>query len=424
MIDILGLYNTLLTATLGGVPFSVIDTSQEVGRRTLRFLYPGIDAASYQDIGADDGPIMLRGILAGDDYIAQTRALRAVFRSPGPWNLVHPWLGNFQVVQVENQRPKITLSQTELRIARFEVAVYPFNPTAQPGLDTLSRLVEKAEALQADAQNWLASAMAPIAGVLGAFGYVQGFVSNVSGQVTSVLGLTPSGGDIAPACAPALAGLALPTIAPLPGWPAATAAALMAVPAAIGGAATPLVPSAVAPGGASVAAAAADPADVVTTLLAIVPGLSSSNMPSPGPALAAAFQAALVGAAVLAAAGIDYASQQVAEAQAAILYAALDAAAAAVATVAQSDPANAAPVWRDLSGLKAALAADLNALIGRLPEVVIINIPTSMSAWLLAQYVSGDEPGAVFATYQDICARNQVFHPAMVPAGPVEVLNQ
>jgi hypothetical protein len=77
-----------------------------------------------------------------------------------------------------------------------------------------------------------------------------------------------------------------------------------------------------------------------------------------------------------------------------------------------------------LASLKAALAADLNSLIGRLPAVVTIMIPRTMSAWTLAEYISGDDPGQVFATYQDIIARNNIRHPALVPPGPLEVLDQ
>jgi hypothetical protein len=46
-----------------------------------------------------------------------------------------------------------------------------------------------------------------------------------------------------------------------------------------------------------------------------------------------------------------------------------------------------------------------------------------MPAWLLAQYIAGDNPGSVRAAYVDLITRNNVFHPAIVPAGTLEVLN-
>ncbi len=424
MVDVVGLYNTLLTASFGGVPFSVIDTSQETGRRVALFMYPGIDDASFQDLGADDGPIVIRGLLYGQDYIAQVAQLRAVFRSPGPYTLVHPWLGSIQVILAPGQRPSITLSASELLIARFEAQVLPYHPSAQAGLDTLSQLETRLGMVTADAQNWLANVMQPTVGVLGAFGYVQNWLTSLSDVFTTAMNATPSANTIVVTAAVALAALRAPTSAPSAMWGAVTAAVVVAVPGAIAGAAAPPVPSAVAPGGSTVAATPADPADAVTTLLACVPGVMATALaPAPGPALAAALQAVIVGAAVQAASDITYVSQQEAIAQGALLYGAIDAAADAAATAAQTDPANAAPVWRDLVALKGALAADLNVLIGRLPPVVVIVIPRVMPAWLIAQYISGDDPSQVVGTYQDIIARNQVFHPALVQPGPLEVLD-
>lgn len=422
--DIQDLYNTLLTATFGGVPFYVIDTSQETGRRVMQFIYPGIDDASYQDLGADDGPISLRGLLVGDDYLAQMRTLRAVFRSPGPYTMVHPWLGSLQVIQVPGQRPRISLTANELRVARFELQVLPYNPSAQAGLDTLSQLETQLDALTADAQNWLANILSPAVQVLGAISYAESFLSNVATIFDDVVAVTASAGDIGVSVAGSIAGLEDAVTTPIEGFGGTAAASLAAVVAAFSGSCTPPVPSAVAPGGATTGAPAADPADVVTTLLAAAPLIAAaSSTTTPGPALNAGLQALVVGGAVQAASNINYTSQQQAQAQAAVLYAAIDTAAAVAATAAQTDPANAAPVWRDLVALKAALAADMNSLIGRLPPVVTITVPRVMPAWLLAQYISGDDPSQVVATYQDIIARNQIFNPALTQPGPLEVLD-
>jgi prophage DNA circulation protein len=422
--QILDLYSTLLTAQFSGIPFSVIDTSQEVGRRVMRFVYPGIDDASYQDLGADDGAITLRGMLVGQDYLAQMRSLMAACRTAGPYTLVHPWLGNQQVIFVPGSRPRFSLVSTELLICRFEMQLYPYNPQAQAGQDTLSQLETQLDALTADAKNWMTNVMSPAVNVLGAFGYVQSWVTSVGTIFNQVIATTGSAGEIGAAAAAAISNLAVPTSAPSSTWAATTTADVLAVPAAIAGACSPSVPSAVAPGGATTAAAAADPTDTINTLLAAVaPILSGASANAPGPALAAALQAVVVGAAVQAASNINYTSQQQAQAEAAILYAAIDAAAVSAATAAQSDPANAAPVWRDLTALKGALAADLNALIGRLPPVVTLTIPTVMPLWVIAQYISGDDPSQVLATYQDLITRNNIFHPALVQPGPLEVLN-
>lgn len=425
MVDIVGFYNSLLDATFGGVPFSVIDTTQEVGRRVQRFLFPGVDAATFQDLGADAGPIMIRGILVGADYIAQMQAMMAVFNAAGPYQLVHPWLGTMQVVPVDGQRPRFELRADQLQVCRFEMAVYPYVASNTPSQDTLSVLGDKLTSLTTDVQTWLAAAMTPAVGAVAAFGYIQSFLNNSVGIFSNVVSLTASAGEIGPAVSGELSGLTSAIGTSVGNFPSTASAAVTALMAAWAGSATPTQPSAVAPGGTMTPAPAADPTDVTTTLLAALPSVvAQASGPAPAPALSAGLQAAIVGSAVQAASNINYASQQDAIAMAGTLYDALDQAIGAAATAAATDPLNAPTVWRDLVAVKAALAADMNTLIGRLPAVVMINIARTIPVWLLAQYVSGDDPSSVFGTWQDIINRNSVKHPAMLPAGPVEVLNQ
>ncbi len=425
MIGIEGFYNSLLVATFGGVPFFVIDTSQETGRRVQRFMFPGIDDAAFQDLGADDGPLCLRGLLVGTDYISQVEALRAVFRSAGPYQLVHPWLGTMQVVLA--QRPRITLSARELQVARFEVQLYEYKRSSQTiDPNTLTKLQTRLTQLSADAQNWMAAAMAPVANGAAAFSFVQSWLTNVVTIFGNAVQLTASAGEIGPAVGGTLSGMTNAIGAPVTSFPATASGSLTAMLAAFSGSATPAQPSAVAPGGSSTAAAAADPADVVTALLstqAPVAALGGANAVAPAPALSAAMQAAVAGAAVQAASNINYASQQDALAQQATLNKAIDQAVAAAMVQAPADPLNVTPVYRDLIALKSALAADMNALIGRLPAVVVITTRNTVPVWLLAQYVSGDTPGNVVDTYMDIVARNNVRHPAMLAPGAIEVLN-
>jgi prophage DNA circulation protein len=421
--DIDSIFSTLLSATFGGAPFGVIDSSVEIGRRVQQFIFPGVDAPSFQDLGADYGPIVVNGILAGDDYLAQMRNLVNICSQPGPYTLVHPWLGTSQVVFVPGQRVKISLVSTELRIARFTMQLLNYAPPAGAGLDTLSQLEVDCDEATAAAQNYLASALAPIGSVLGALSYAQTYLVGLESTAQQAIAGTASAGIIGAQAAAALVGLVVVTVGAPSAWAAATAAAMVALPAAIEQAGAPLVPSAVAPGGSSAAAQAASATDTTNTLLAAAAGAAvASGSPAPGPALGAGMQAALVAAAVQAASRITYTSQQDAEAQAALLYAAIDAAAVAAAALAQTDPANAAPVWRAMVVMKGSLAADVNSLIGRLPPVVTITTEATMPAWILAQYISGDTPRAVYATYLDLISRNAVLNPALVQPGMLEVL--
>ena len=423
MVDIVGLYDSLLNASYGGVQFYMLPADIEVGRRVQRFLFPGQDATSFQDLGAADGKISVQGFLIGEDYIAQSLALRAAFRKAGPATLVHPWLGTMQVVQIKDQLPKLSFTDKELRVCRFQAVFYPYTPPPQIMPDTLSRLMSAVSNATSSAEAWLAAVLAPAAGVLGAFSYAQGWIAGLEGQFGALINTGPSGSIIGPVAGFAVTALGAPVLAVNALWAAATANALAGVPAAIAGACAPTIPSAVAPGGTVTAAAAAAPGDAAAMLLASLgPIAAGLNAPTPGPALASAMLALVLANAVQAASNISYTSQQQAQAQGALIYAAFDTAIPAAALAAASAPALGGAVWGALLDLKAAFAADMNALIGRLPPVVNIAVPNTMPAWLLAQYISGDNPADVFATWQDIVARNNIRNPGAVPPGSIEAL--
>lgn len=425
MVDIVGFYDSLLQASLGGVGFSVLDISTQTGRRTMRFLFPGHDAATYQDLGEDDGPIMLRGLLYGPDYIEQTKTLQAVFYQPGPYQLVHPWLGSVQVVPVNGQRPRFTLSVNELQICRFEIPLYRFVTPALSQPDTLTRLEGRANSLASDAESWLGAAMQPLMQGQEAFSFAQSWLGNLVGVFSEAVSLTESAGEIGPAVAGELAGIKGALGSAGGDFPDTASAAVSATVSAWSAAATPAVPSAVAPGAVLTPAPAADPTDVTTSLLSALPAIAKLGTgPTPAAAMAAAVQASVVAGAVQAASDINYPSQQEARAMGAQLYSAIDGAIAAAGALAANDPLNITPVWRDLLAVKAALAADLNAAIGRLPAVVVINTPRALPLWLVAQYAYGDNPGQIFTMWQDMIARNRVRNPAVLLPGPVELLNQ
>jgi hypothetical protein len=423
MVDIIGFFDTLLNASIAGIPFEIIDTREAFGRRVQQFLFPGIDPPVFQDLGVLDGPITITGILVGDDYIEQAANLRFALRVPGPLTLVHPWLGNVPVVLQGPNAATISFSHKEQRIAHFSVTVLYYVPPAPNLADTLSLLKSAVEDLVDDAEAMIASVLAPISFALAVFSYAGTWLNALSAGFSALVGGGGSGAEIGPACAAPIAALTVPATTPNAAWAASVAAAVAAVPAAIVGAAQPVQPSAVAPGGISVLGAAADAADATEMLINAVPlAIANVALPSPAPALACALQAIVIANAVLASSLIAYDSVQAAQAQAQVLFGLLDAAIAAAATQSQTRPQLAAPVWDDLISLKSALAADLNALVGRLPSVVTINTRTTLPAWLIAHYVAGDQPVAMASAYADILARNAVANPGAVAAGALEIL--
>uniref|UniRef100_UPI000B22CF3C hypothetical protein n=1 Tax=Mesorhizobium sp. 1M-11 TaxID=1529006 RepID=UPI000B22CF3C len=117
----------------------------------------------------------------------------------------------------------------------------------------------------------------------------------------------------------------------------------------------------------------------------------------------------------------DYTSRQDALAMRAALTTALGVIATAVGTLdAYAGPA--AAVGRATLDLKAALAADINETIGRLPSVVVVATAAPVDAFVIANDLYGDRPERIEAGYRSIVERNRPRHPAQLPAGRIEAL--
>ena len=58
----------------------------------------------------------------------------------------------------------------------------------------------------------------------------------------------------------------------------------------------------------------------------------------------------------------------------------------------------------------------------RLPAVRTITPPGTVSAFLIAQHLVGDDPARVIAAVDDLTRRNRLRHPGSVPPEPLEFL--
>jgi prophage DNA circulation protein len=420
--DILTLYQgLLLDASFGGRSFYMIDSRDQGGRRLLRFLFPGIDRAVYQDLGQDDGEIRIAGVMIGDDYQNQADLMRTAFQTQGPSTLVHPWLG---VLLVELQgRPEISFTQDEFRVARFEATFVRFFPRPSPPPDTLQQIIDAFTNLQAMARSLLAQVLSPVVATLVAIGYVESFVSNVKGIW---LGLAADAAD--PLVALDLAGplAALDGIAGLPhddNYPGAVCDALAAVTAAASAASIPSPPAVVAPGGSTTVPAAVDGRITTGMLLSGIAAIAATSAgPSIAPVVAVVAQSLALADAINCGSDIDFDSQQEAASWYGQLTAAVGVAATQAAALSATMPAFAGPVWRALIDTQSALAADLNAAVGRLPAVETLQLPQAVPVWLVAQYLAGDTPSRVLSTYLDLVQRNGIVHPGSGAGGALEVL--
>lgn len=416
--DINGLYDSLLDCSFRGVIFTIPDSRHEVGRRVQRFFFPGQDGVAFQDLGALDGPIRIKGLIVGNDYIHQGARLTGAFRTAGPGTLVHPWLGELQVVLIEPATVSFELKQ--LRVVSFEAVFARLDPDEPAAADTLTALLDAVDALRASARALLRQVLAPLALALAVVGYVGRFVGRLATAWTTLAG-------------GALGGIVSSTLSGLPGigglavngtYADSVAVQIDAVPAALAQASTPPIPAAIGAGGSLATPVATDPRETTRVLLAGVAGADlSAADPMPGPALAVAAQAIILAAVLSTASDIPFASSAEAIVWRDRVTAGLDLAARRATALAIAQPTATGSLWRSLVAARSAWISDMNSVIGRLPNVVTVLLPNTVPAWLVAQYLVGDHPGQVVAMYRDLIARNDIRHPALVPAGPIEVLD-
>lgn len=421
----------LSPASFRGIEFHMPDSQSETGRRIQRFAFPGRDDVVHQDLGALDGPIRVRALIVGDDYIRRARRLRAACRQPGPGTLRHPWWGDMQVVVADPA--SITFDTRQMRVATVEITFEQWVVPPLPMLDTLSRLLDMADEIRAEARAMLRSVLAPLALPLAIARTLLNFASAASGYWTHAMAMVSGNSLLQAEMTPAVQTLA--EIADLPADAALADAVdvrLAAAPAAVSAAALVPPEPAVGPGGTAAAATIADgligqdqaalpPRRALELLLTVSAALEvTSSVPLPQLWLAA--QCHALASAVSVASDIDYESQQDALATRARLDAAIAACASSAAVLATVEPLAVGPVWRSLGRLRAAVAADLSARAGRLPVVTTLTPPAVVSAWLVAQHVAGDNPGRLVALLQDTLTRNGIRRPWAVPAAPLEIL--
>jgi prophage DNA circulation protein len=437
-----GLLPGLLPAAWRGGSFWMINSSHSVGRRIHAVLYPGLDLKTHDDTGPLDGPFRISGLVIGDDYVGQARALAAKFRQPGPATLMHPWWGPVRCVLL---RPaQIEFDVQELRVARIDAEFDPLQSGAKAQLaGTLAGVLSALTALASAGTGLAALALAasPMAFAL----YSRGIAATeaalgVAGQWAS---RSRRSAELLPAVSAARAQF---SVAAAKVGRAEASALLAAVPASLSMALEavfkPRPAPGIGPGGEALPVIEPDPrrgAELMLTIAAdlgrrLRPGEPEGVMGLPAlepaaVAIAATEKAVLVAAetaALVAAAGlvvtIPFASQQEAQGWAGRIDEALRRNGGSATGLAAERLAPAATLWRAVNAARARLAMDLSQTIGRLPAVRRVTPPGSASALLLAQHLAGDDPAQVFAFAEDIVARNRLRHPALLGSGPVEVL--
>jgi hypothetical protein len=401
----------LLPGSYRGIVFHVPDASNDVGRRVVEYLFPGVDAADYDDFGLAPGVVSLSGLIVGEDYRVQAASLQAAFETAGPATLIHPWLGPMTVIMEEPAQ--IYFSDRELRVVRFS-ARFKRMPVAGTGiLAGLSSLTSSIANVVASATS-LATAVGSIISSVRTLSAVRSYRIVAS----AIDGLT------APAGSARLLPRLKATIADSsPADPLAFDALMQTASALVNSdTATP----AVSPAAGAVTEELPEAVPAIGMALSLVEQLNTASLDTPADAdralllvASAQFLAQLAAQSVFA----EYTSRQEAQAMRARITVSIEALCDSLDQFSGSTFDAASTVLRrSARDLQSSIIADINETIGRLPPVLIFRADRALDAWLLAQHVFGDTPQLIEAGYRDIIARNNPRHPSVLPAGPIEVL--
>nr|WP_294918266.1 DNA circularization N-terminal domain-containing protein [uncultured Neokomagataea sp.] len=432
----------LNTAALGGVTFDMINSREAAGRRVVRVLFPNlaVNQQIFQDFGNLETPMRLTGVIVGDDYVIRAKRMVAALKKPGSTTLVHPWWGRLRVRITEPG--EVAFDVHNMRMATFSVSVVrdPGAPNTgnllQRITDTVSNLLEKADALVDEATLAVQGVLAPLSIPLALAGSVRSFISQSGGVWDSITGSAPQPIQTAIAVprAALAAGVSVPAVNADTSYANAVTGVLAGMPVAIVNAITDPAQSIVAPadvvmGDDTQVITAAQCGDLLLTAAEQIGALSGTLSDiSPNAAsvltLGAAARALIVSQLMSAWVGLTFVSGDDALTARDRYLAALDALIITIENTASSGSAQALTgLWQAARDLKVALIADATVQVGRLPAVLAIDVPSCVSSWALAYAVAGDTKANVQTVFDDVVTRNAVAHPGILGPAAIEVLD-
>lgn len=402
----------LLPASYRGISFFVPDTSTQVGRRVAEHLFPGIDVAAYDDLGLAPQTVQIEGLIVSDSYIAEAQALKAAFETAGPGTLIHPWFGPMQVIMEEPA--EISFSAFELRVVRFNATFKRYNGASLLGsFSTASSLISAALSLVSLALSLTASPSKRTLSRLRTDAtqrtsrQIVSYWQSSAGQASSIIAAAlpqtlPATPESLSRAASTVTDTIVNMVPDLAGTPAVAPAA-EAVTSSTGLTASQALNICASAGSEFVNLAGDTPSRPDTVLLAGVAG----------DALAKAAQLAGY---------VEFGSRSEATALRDQLIGQLIIYMDLLSSLSDSDfAAEVSATIRGVRDVRLCLIADINEAIGRLPVTRVIDTERATDAFQLANHLYGDDPTSIEDGYQSIIDRNRPRHPALIPAGRIEV---
>ena len=167
-----------LDASWKGVPFVVLTSSDEFGRRGDQYEYPLSEDTAYKDLGRKIRKFRIEGYLIGGDQVEKSVRMARAAESPGPGTLVHPMFGSIRVACVTL---KISAEyKTDIRRTRLDFDFVEANESMAPYLAGAS--VQQVFASGSQAVN-TAKAVLPWAPTADALAASQAISANLAGQI-------------------------------------------------------------------------------------------------------------------------------------------------------------------------------------------------------------------------------------------------
>lgn len=399
-----GWRDQLQAASYRGVPFHVLSTGGQVGRRNAVHEYPLRDLPYAEDLGRKARGFSVDAFVLGDDYMAARDRLIDALEAAGSGELVHPYRGRSQVVVAD---ASVSESTADGGMARFTISFVesgePVNPSSNE--DGWTIIVGQTEAAQAAAESSFFDSFSAAG--------LQDFVGAealtvVNGALTSIHAAADSliGNVLMPDFLLELTGIS------------ANAAALLNAPANLVGGVFGLVRG--------LSGIANGPASALKSLRSLflfgsdfkpVPNSTvGATHYTPSRGRQAANQSAVVNlvrqAAVIEAARAVGQITPVSFNEAAVLR---DEIAGQLEALAETAPD---PLYRALTDLRVAVIRDINSRAADLSRTVQYPVPRTLPVLVVAHRLYGavDQADA-------IVARNRIRHPGFVPGGrAIEVL--
>jgi prophage DNA circulation protein len=139
----------LQPASFRGAAFFVTQADTEEGRRGVLHEYPQRDDPYVEDMGRQAGEFSFEAIIIGPDYFTARDALRDALKQPGAGELVHPTLGRLVVALTAPFRFTEDLTSNG-GMARFSLHFTETFDNLQPTASINTRAVTEAEADDAE----------------------------------------------------------------------------------------------------------------------------------------------------------------------------------------------------------------------------------------------------------------------------------